>query len=64
MYEGCPKSNAQHTLARVVDKAELYRLCTLDCHLVAVLPNNIFVIISKTMGFYEKCQRTFILCLL
>ncbi len=28
----------------------------LDRHLVTVLPMNIFVIITKTMSFYEKCQ--------
>ncbi len=27
-------------------------------HHVAILPNNIFLIISKTMSSYEKCQRT------
>ncbi len=36
----------------------LYRSGMLDRHLVAVLPNNIFVTVSKTRSFYEKCQRT------
>ncbi len=40
----------------------LYRSGMLDHHLVAVLRNNIFVIILKVMSFYEKCQRTLFAC--
>ncbi len=36
--------------------SQLYRL-SMHRH-VAILPNNIFVIVSKTMSFYEKCRRT------
>ncbi len=40
----------------------LYRSSMLNLHLVAILPNNIFVIISKTMSFYEKCQKMLFAC--
>ncbi len=55
-------NTSEATLAHVLDNRALYRSGILNRHLVAVLPNNNFVIISKTMSFYEKCQGTLFAC--
>ncbi len=41
---------------------QLYRSGMRYHHIVAVLPNNIFVIISTSMSVYDKCRRTLLAC--